>query len=48
MARRTNTKVVEIKPNLTVAPKVKTVAYNDINLENWKDYQVTLIVEMLS
>ena len=39
MVRRTNTKLVEIqKPDLKVAPEVKTVAYNDINLKNWKDY----------
>lgn len=41
MARRTNTKRVEApKANLTVVKKsaVKTTAYNDINLRNWKEY----------
>ena len=39
MARRTNTKIVEIqKPDLTVVPQIKTTAYNDINLKNWKNY----------
>ena len=38
MARRTNTKIVEIKPDLAVVPQIKTTAYNDINLKSWKDY----------
>ena len=38
MARRTNTKIVEIRPDIQVAPKVKTTAYNDINLNAWKEY----------
>ncbi len=38
MARKTNTKVVELRPDIAVAPKVKTTAYNDINLNSWKDY----------
>ena len=39
MARRTNTKIVE-KPiaDLSVVPKIKTTAYNDINLNAWKEY----------
>ena len=38
MARKTNTKVVELRPDIAVAPKVKTTAYNDINLNAWKEY----------
>ena len=42
MVRRTNSnlaKVLEVqKPDLKVAKEVKTTAYNDINLKNWKDY----------
>ena len=38
MARRTNTKVVEIKPDLQVTEPIKTTAYNDINLNAWRDY----------
>ena len=36
---RTNTKtIIRKNSNLTVVPQVKTTAYNDINLKNWKDY----------
>ena len=42
MARKTNTKVVELRPDLTVAPKIKTVAYNDIDLNDWKKYDYVM------
>ena len=43
MVRRTNTKLVEVQqPDLKVAQEVKTVAYNDINLKNWKDYSYVM------
>lgn len=38
MVRRTNTKTVQSVPDLNVVPAVKTTAYNDINLNAWKDY----------
>ena len=38
MVRRSNTKTAEIKPDLQVTKPVKTTAYNDINLNEWKDY----------
>lgn len=38
MARQTNTKPIELKPDLRIVKEVKTVAYNDINLKDWKNY----------
>ena len=38
MARRTNAKVVEVRPDLQITKPVKTTAYNDIDLNSWKDY----------
>ena len=35
---RKNTKINKVKPNLKVAQEVKTTAYSDINLKNWKAY----------
>ena len=46
MVRRTNSnlaKVLEVQsPDLKVAKEVKTTAYNDINLKNWKDYSYVM------
>lgn len=36
MSRKTNTKLAGYE--LTVVPQIKTTAYNDINLNNWKEY----------
>lgn len=38
MVRKTNTKLAEVKPDLSIAKTVKTTAYNDINLNHWKEY----------
>ena len=42
MVRKTNTKVVEYRPDLAVAPQIKTTAYNDINLNAWQNYDYVM------